>query len=291
MKRTTRWLSLLLSILLVVGFVRWIWPVSRDTVYQVYRSYGKARVISGLDGYDMQESERFQVYYQQEDEDIAPLILETAEDVYDRVVESIGYRPKGLVPLIIYPDRATFREAFGWGAEESALGVYHAGTIRLLSPHVWIKNRTPAEQAKTFRKLGPVSHELSHYVLDYLTQGNYPRWFTEGLAQRIEYQITGFLWLEEESTLRQRLYTLRELESGFDRLPNQALAYRQSYLLVDYMAETYGEEMLTQLIERLAAGDEFATAIHKVTGASLQSIRDDWAQWVESNLDELDLDS
>lgn len=288
MKRIYKWTATLLSVVLVLGLVRWAWPVSRVTFYQMYRSYGKSRVIAGLDGYEAQMSERFEVYFQPQDADIAELVLETAEAVYDPVVERMGYEPSGPVPLIVYPDRETFRDAFGWGAEESALGVYHAGTIRLLSPHVWIKSRTPAELATAFQRLGPLSHELTHYVLDYLTQGNYPRWFTEGLAQRIEYQITGFLWLEEENSLRQRLYTLRELESDFDRLSNQALAYRQSYLLVDYVAETYGEDALTQLIQRLATGDRFASGVQQVTGTSMQTISEDWEQWVQTNLDRLE---
>lgn len=50
------------------------------------------------------------------------------------------------------------------------------------------------------------------------------RWFTEGLAQRIEYQVSGYLWIEQDSTLRQKLYSLDELEKRFDRLSNQPLA-------------------------------------------------------------------
>lgn len=288
MKRKLTWIASLLTICMVVGVVWWAWPISRVTMYQVYRGYGKSRVLAGLDGYDSRTSERFEVFYTPDDADIAALILETAEAVYEPVVESVGYRPSGLVPLIIYPDRETFRDAFGWGAEESALGVYHAGTIRLLSPHAWIKSRTPEEQARAFQKLGPIAHELVHYLLDYMTQGNYPRWFTEGLAQRVEYHITGFLWLEQESTLNQRRYTLRELESNFDRLANQPLAYRQSYLLVDYMAQTYGEEMLERLVQHLAAGEDFRTAIRKVTGVSLREISEDWEAWVEAHIEELD---
>lgn len=288
MKRTTKWLLFMLVFLLAAGTVWKVLPVTRETAYHLYRSYGKSRVISGLEGYQSIESNRFRIYYTPGDADVAPLILETAEEIYEPVVQKVGFRPPGAAVIILYPDRTEFRNAFGWGAEESALGVYHAGTIRLLSPHAWITDRTLEEKSKAFKKLGPSSHEFTHYVLDYMTNGNYPRWFTEGLAQRVEYQITGFLWLEQKSTLRQQLYTLRELETNFDKLPNQALAYRQSYLLVDYMAQQYGEESLRHLTERLAAGDQFNRAVLQATGQPMQSINVSWTRWVERNLDRLD---
>jgi plasmid stabilization system protein ParE len=288
MKRSTR-AALLLLLLLALPAILWrLWPVSRETAYQFYRSYGKARVLSSLVGYETLTSERFFLYFTDQDRDIAPIVLETAEEMYDFVIESIGFRPPGRAVIVVYPDRSTFRQAFGWGAEESALGVYHAGTVRLLSPHAWIKRRSLEEKRKAFRALGPVAHELSHYVLDYLTNGNYPRWFTEGLAQRIEHQLTGYLWLEEESSLRQRLYSLRELESNFDRLPNQPLAYRQSYLLVDFMAAQFGEESLRGIIRLLADGEEFRRVVRVVTGQPMLLINDRWARWVELNLDRLD---
>ena len=45
---------------------------------------------------------------------------------------------------------------------------------------------------KDYFKEGPMVHEYTHLVVDELTGGNYSRWFTEGVAQYVEQQVTGY---------------------------------------------------------------------------------------------------
>lgn len=286
----SRWLLLLFVPLAIIGLVVWfVWPRPRDAVYSLYRERGRARTIEGLQGYNSQSSEHFEVYYTESDENVVDMILQNAEKVYGPVVEQTGFEPSTKVPLIVYSSRDELRKAFGWGSGESAMGVYWSGTIRLLSPNLWIDESNPRERQEVFAQLNPIAHELTHYTLDYLTNGNYPRWFTEGLAQRIEYKITGYLWLEEDSSLQQDLYTLEELRERFDDLENQPLAYRQSYLLVEYMERTYGEEQLHELVRLLSRGVGFNAAIEKAFGQPMNWLYADWLSWVDDNLMELDL--
>jgi len=252
------------------------WPEARAAAYRYYRQQGRARALAGLSEYLSAGSDRFVVYYRPEDEDVAPLILEHAESVYDLVAGQVGYRPSGRVPLILYPDRTELRAAYGWGSGQSAVGVYWRGTVGLLSPKVWIAADDPAELEAEFRQSNPIAHELTHYVLDEWTDGNYPRWFTEGLAQYVEELATGYLWLEPGAALDQPLYTLSELTERFDGLSNQPLAYRQSYSLVAYMAETHGQEGLARLIALLAEGAPFAQAVESGLGRSMKAVYSDW---------------
>jgi len=231
------------------------------------------------------------VYYTDADQDVVGLVLDTAETVYGPVTEGVGYRSSAPVPIILYANRDALRHAFGWGNSESALGVYWRGTIRLLSPNVWVHQKNARDQRKVFQKLNPLAHELTHFTLDYLTSGNYPRWFTEGLAQYVEFDVTGYLWIEPESTLRQRLYTLAELQDDFDQLENQPLAYRQSYLLVKYAAKTYGEERLSDLVASLGRGEQFSHAVQRVLGVPLPTLYNGWHEWVVANVDRLDPES
>lgn len=277
-RRLRTWLFVPLS-LAMLGWS--LWPQPRAAIYRLYRAQGRAEALESLEGYENRSSNRFDLYYQPADEDQADLVLGTAEGLYDAVMAEVGHTPEGRVPLILYPTRPDLRQAFGWGNDQSALGVYWRGTVRLLSPHVWIDEEDEAERTATFRRLNPLAHELTHYVLDDLTNGNYPHWFTEGLAQRVEYQQTGYLWLEERATLNQQLYTLQDLEERFDTLPNQALAYRQSYLLVSHIAEAYGTAGLADLIARLGQGTPFSRAVAQSFGRDMAAIYQDWLGGLE----------
>ncbi len=264
------------------------WPQSRAVVYRVHREHSQERTLQELLGYSRKRSDHFDLYYREPDEGVTDLVLGTAEALYDEVVSTVGFVPTEPVPIILYPDRQQLRDAFGWGNGESALGVYWKGTIRLLSPNAWITEKDAAKRRKVFGRLNPIAHEFSHYLLDVMTDGNYTRWFTEGLAQRVERQATGFLWIERSSTLRQELYSLADLRDRFDSLPNQPLAYRQSYLLVEYMAQIGGEEALTSLIQLLATNQPFEKAVTQIYGQSVDALFDDWNDWVQAHLDELE---
>ncbi len=286
--KTLRILTVTLPLVLGAALLgRW-WPYPREAVYSLYRDQGKAQTLADLQGYHKQSSEHFDIFYTPDDENVVDMILETAETSWKPVVEQVGHTPEGRVPLIVYASRTALRQAFGWGSSESAMGVYWKGTVRLLSPNVWIDEESPKQKLKVFRKLNPIAHELTHYVLDYLTDGNYPRWFTEGLAQRVEYNTSGYLWIESNSSLRQDLYTLRDLEENFDKLSNQPLAYRESYLLVDYMGKRLGEQELDSLIQKLGRGVPFRSAVEGTYGMTVDEIFARWQQWVEQNLDQLE---
>lgn len=279
--------GILTLVAVTMSAVYW-WPQPRSAFYSLYRSYGRTQALAALEGFHLHATEHFDIFYTEADTAIVPLVGEVAESVYGPVSQWVGYLPKTRVPIIMYPSRAELRKAFGWGQSESALGVYWRGTIRLLSPNVWLDTRSLKDQHRLFRKLNPLAHELTHYVLDYMTDGNYPRWFTEGLAQFVEYRISGYLWLERESSLRQPLYTLTDLERRFDSLSNQPLAYRQSYLIVKLMHDRRGNEGLSQLMRLLADGTEFKDAIKRVYGRTMEQLFDEWLGWVQTNIEELE---
>lgn len=272
---------------LLVGLLQ-VWPQPRAAAYRLYQNQGRWRALVQLTDFQRIESDRFTLYYRHEDADVAPMVLGAAEEVYDVVVTEMGERPGERVPIILYPDRPSLRQAFGWSNGESALGVYWQGTIRLLSPHAWLNEEGADQLSQAYRKLNPIAHELTHYLLDQMTSGNYPHWFTEGLAQRVEYRATGFLWVEASATLDQPLYALGDLKDWFDQLSNQPLAYRQSYLLVEWMANHYGEESLTRLIGLLASGEPFDEAVQQVFDRSMEQIDAEWRNWVEANRERLD---
>ena len=97
-------------------------------------------------------------------------------------------------------------------------------------------------------------HEYAHFVLDYRLKKNYPRWFTEGVKQYLEYLYTGYKCIDKNNKFvaKKEIYMLRELEKNFDSLKNQALVYRESLIIVKFINDFYGEKSLDKLFLSLS---------------------------------------
>lgn len=287
-KRLCGWLILILLTGAGVGlFAARLLPV-QQLVRPYLRAWERNRVLAGLEGYQYEASEHFDLYYTDVDENVAPLILETAERVWAPVGLEMQRTPQGRVPLILYPTREELRAAFGWGQSESALGVYWQGTIRLLSPNAWLDGMKSDRDLREFERLNPIAHELTHYILDERTGGNYPRWFTEALAQQVEERVTGYVWVEPASQMAQDLYEYDELNMRFQALKNQPLAYRQSYLFLRWLADRSGEQASERLIQDLGRGDSFPEAFANVYGSSPDLLFRQWQEWAVANAALLD---
>lgn len=225
------------------------------------------------------ESNTFHVRYPADEVQTALWVAAEADRASLLVDKLLPHRQVSHKPwLVIIPEQEFFRQAFGWGEGTGALGVYLAETVKVLSPAAW-EWVDEAERPTVFTHQGPLVHEYTHYVLDIRTGGNYTRWFSEGLAQLLEYQILGYEWLEDGSSLKNPLYSLGEMDTSFDSLPNQALAYRQALSKVSYLEELQGMEGINDFIDRLAGGVPFYLALQDVYGLDKASLVHDWAQW------------
>ncbi|MDK2784422.1 MAG: hypothetical protein PWQ41_880 [Bacillota bacterium] len=242
----------LLIILSQTGFLR---PLA----YRLAREMARADLLRRVADWETITSEHFVVKFLPQDRDVAPLVLEAAEAAYGPVTRDLAYTPPGRTAVVIYPTREELNASFSWPAQESAMGVYWGGAIRVLSPKAWVEGRDLAEIAQVFRAMGPMTHEFTHLVLDYKTGGNYPRWFSEGLAQYEEVRQGGVLWNERTENLAGRHYSLAELDR-FDEL-DQNLAYSDALSLVEYLVEVRGEEGLKKVIEALGKGASFSQAL------------------------------
>ncbi len=222
------------------------------------------------------ESARFLVRYSPADRALAGRVAEEADLAAAKVARLLPHAMPADKPwLIIVPDQSTMKKAFGWGEGGGALGVYLAHTIKVLSPRAW--HWLPVrDRVAVFAAEGPLVHEYTHYVLDLRTGGNYPYWFSEGLAQLTEYKINGYQWLEEDSSLAAGTFTPKALDRALNRPDTQARAYRQSLSLVTYLEALQGMDGLNRLIDGLGEGVPFDWALKKVYGLDQSGL---WQQW------------
>lgn len=200
------------------------------------------------------------------------------------VARDLGVAAPPPATLVLVPTREALAAAIGprWGA--GAVGAYWRGVIWVLSPSRWLDTAAPGWERR-FETEGPVVHELSHLLLDVRSAGNRPAGWDEGVAQYEERRRTGFEWLEAANRLDQPLYTLDELLNGFERLGNEALAYREAYLFVRYLAETRGDGALSAVHDALARGLPPAAALAAATGEDPGRLEAGWRRWLGPRID------
>lgn len=224
------------------------------------------------------ETTHFRIKYLPVDDYCMGLLSEAAEDAYGKVSSRMGCEPSRPITIVVYPDNASLAASFGWDRNEKALGVYWGGTIRILSPRAWLAN---LGQKQRFIKEGPMVHELAHLMVDEMSRGNYNRWWTEGVAQYTEREITGF---EFSSPFREKddlyYYQLDNLEKNYDSL-EQSVAYWESLQAVDYIVRTCGEENIYKVLECLSRGDSMPRALENALGVDYTIFSRDFYRYLE----------
>ena len=250
-------------------------------VYPLVRQVMQAKVNYDTRQMSVLETEHFKIKYTAVDEDLVPMISQAAESAYNSVTPVLSYAPAGKTLILVQPTKNELRKAFGWSSNESAMGVYWGGVIQLLSPHIWLSEGSSVEE---FIHSGPLVHEYTHLVFDYITSGNYPRWFTEGLAQYMEYRVNGYEWQTKTNQLDNQLYTMAQLDHDFDNLSDQSLAYRESLAAVRYIAEGQGERKLQDVIIGLKMGQSMEKVLEKNLGSSGETFQYSWQQWASQHM-------
>lgn len=223
-------------------------------------------------GFNEVITEHFIIKYTPTDESNIDTIAKVSEQSFAEVSDLFGYSPKTKTTLVVYPDTQSLASSFGWDKDEKAMGVYWAGSIRILSPSQWTTGKVEDE----FYKEGPMVHELAHLVVDDLTKGNYSRWWTEGIAQYVEKKITGFEFnnpFKEGQPIE--YYDFKVLDKNFDQL-NQQVAYWQSLKVVEYIVDNYGEDKLFVILDYLGQGHNMALAIEKALAVSYDTFIEDF---------------
>ena len=290
-----------LLLALAVAFVV-VWPTPGgllavgDLVYRWQSHTRQSSLLASFPGQAVLESDHFRVHYDPAtDAAWAAVVATGAEAARSAAADRLGWVPaRGAaekVPILLYAGFDALAAQFGPGAGFRALGAYWGGVIQMVSPSQWLAPTPPPDAARRLWTEGPLLHECTHYLVDqWVPSGFCPRWLAEGLAQYVEYKEAGYLWLEPANALATPvdpsvLYRLRDLERGFERLPNTALAYRQAFLLVAYLEESAGATSLNGLVAGLADGLDFGRALEATTGLGLQELERRWLLWLDQNLD------
>jgi len=225
--------------------------------------------------FNQYQSEHYDIKYTSIDEPYVKLVAGVAEEAYDTVSSMFGMEPVGRTVIVVYPDSSSLARSFGWDKDANAMGIYWAGSIRILSPREWLGEQ---DMQLYFAREGPMVHEFAHLMVDEMSGGNYNRWWTEGVAQYVEKKVTGF---EFSSPGNQKVeyYQLKQLAKKFDEL-DQSIAYWESLQAAEYIADRYGQDSLFNITRQLGQGKSLEQAIENTLAIPYTEWEEDFYQYI-----------
>ncbi len=153
---------------------------------------------------------------------------------------------------------------------EGALGASFGSVVTQDSPRA----RKPGE----FNWQATMWHELAHVFTLQLSDQRVPRWITEGISV-YEEGLVDPSWARDSEVAFARAYgdgrvlKLADLNSGFARADQIALAYFESSLVVSLLVERHGQEALRVMLRAFADRADVESALRKATGTGLADLQ------------------
>jgi hypothetical protein len=108
--------------------------------------------------------------------------------------------------------------------------------------------------------------------------GDVPTWLNEGLAMYAEGELDSDSQSQLDQAIRNdELISVRSLSGGFSEIPSQAyLSYSQSYSLVKFLVETYGQDKMNALLIALRDGTPIDDALVQAYGFDSDGLESAW---------------
>ncbi|MGA8849682.1 MAG: peptidase MA family metallohydrolase [Dehalococcoidia bacterium] len=124
-------------------------------------------------------------------------------------------------------------------------------------------------------------HELTHLVVYQATfspYGQLPVWLDEGLATYNEGELDPVLHSSlEEAISKNELISVRSLCSPFSAYTEKAsLSYAESYSLVEYLLDNYGQDRMLDLLALFKQGSTYDEALTEVYGFDIDGLDARW---------------
>jgi len=181
------------------------------------------------------------------------------------------FTPTGPILIELFPKHDDFAvRTMGLPGLVGALGVCFGKVVTLDSP----KARPPGQ----FSWEETLWHELAHVYTLQMSDNRVPRWLTEGISEWEETRAGRDWGRRMEVEFAQALekgkaLKVKDLNDGFTDPELISMAYYEASVLVDHLAQTYGEDKLRALVRSFAKGIETDEALKEAYNATVEQIQ------------------
>jgi len=215
------------------------------------------------------------MYWYEGDESFIQQLMVTAQQALARLAEDTGAYLEKPVKLYIYANSRDLQGAMIYPREWTGGAAYtRYGTIAIgIAP------------ANLYWGKGAIAHELAHLVIHQMTLNPYsglPTWLDEGLAMYAEGMLgpeyTAYL---NKAIAEDSLISVQSLSSPFSAYVGEAsLSYAQSYSLVEFLIDNYGQGKMLELLNTFEQGSSYDGALDKVYGFDMDGLDTLWREYV-----------
>lgn len=240
-------------------------------------AFGKNKVHYNDFDWRVLRSEHFNLYFYEEEEELAQLALRMAEEAYDDLQGKFVHDVDARIPLIIYSSFTDFEQnnITPFFLPEGVAGLTEFARGRVLVPfngslsdfRVTIHH----ELVHVFQRSILSTVQSEHFRTPFLTP---PLWFSEGLAVHwSESRDPEADMVLRDLVLSGNLPTIDE----FWRYGGSFATYKLGQSVLDFIGEQYGEDRIHLLYERLYLYTKFEEVIRDVLGVSQSTLSEQWA--------------
>ncbi len=242
-----------------------------------YFAFGKNKVQYEAQTWYFLHSRHFDIYYYEGGEHLAAFTAKAAEAAYEQVSHLFQHQIAKPIPLLVYQSHNDFAVTNAIDLPTYAEGI--GGVTELFKNRVAIPF---TGDYRDFRRV--IHHELVHAIVNDMFYGGsiqsiiqnniqlqIPLWFNEGLA---EYAALGW---DTQSDMYVREAVLEDNLAPIPYL-NGYFAYRGGQGVWDYIAEPYGQEKVSEILQRLRLTRNVDAAFRRATGLSLEELSERWQQ-------------
>jgi tetratricopeptide (TPR) repeat protein len=194
-----------------------------------------------------------------------------AREALDALSKRWNFKPEGPILIEMFPVHDDFAvRTLGLPGMVGALGVCFGKVVALDSPHA----RPPGE----YNWQPTLWHELAHVITLQMSNNRLPRWLSEGISQweekrarpewGWEMDVSFAHALEQGKTIK-----LDALNEAFGDPKLISMAYYQASLVVEHIAETYGEPALQALVRSYGKGISDEEAFKEILNQNFAQVQ------------------
>jgi hypothetical protein len=253
----------------------WRWRYTDSSGAEFVSEEQSATWLDDTHDWQTISSGNLNLHYYGKDETFAQTMLDAGLEGLRRNEEQAGLVSDEEMNVYVYPNYQDMQDAVLYEPSWTGGQAYSDFNIVIMglssNDSTWDKNT--------------VIHELTHLLVGHFTFsciGTLPGWIEEGLAMFSEGELASNMQSSlDQAISNNNLITLRSLTGGFSELPDKAnLSYSQSYSVINFMINTYGQQKMTDLLIALRDAKPIDEALIEVYGFDTDGLDAAWRESV-----------